>query len=514
MSFEQLDATGRQRDSIIHLLTLAAFIDTNDISEGLFSLYSQQPNRPDWLDAFMEGGVWRSDMYQDSVVHLYSTALVTTINLMTDDARISFHPLVAEWLKLRVDQVERVRYAEEAIHVLRLFVDNGDMKEMPTQDKSETLGHLDKIIENQQEFQVNGNHISRVLKQATVSFGSFYSRLGRYNETTALIELAKRDGEVSAAVTNLLANMYCNQGEIKKAEELYNTVLISRGKPLPETGEKKLDATRLQFTYWTQDDKLTEDGLAYIGAFKKDLHQFEPWFASVLSAYNGLGVLYMKIGDLSTAEKLFKQALEGREKAVGPDTGLTGEIVNHLGALYTKNGQYDKAEEFLFRALKHLEKATGPDYMTTQLAKHNLGILHLQRNRLGEAEKILWRTTEYFESHLGPIHVITLSAFHNHALLFRKQGRIGDARDLLEKTIKSWRESGECVAKPEADSKYCLAELYEASQDMKGEAEGLFREAAELYSRSLGMDHPQTKEAFERADAAHNNATMGNMSIG
>ena len=98
---------------------------------------------------------------------------------MTDDARISFHPLVAEWLKLRVDQVARARYVEEAIHVVRLFVDNGDKKEMSTQDKSKTLSHLDKIIEHQQDFQLNGNHISRALKQATVSFGSFYSRLGR-----------------------------------------------------------------------------------------------------------------------------------------------------------------------------------------------------------------------------------------------------------------------------------------------------------------------------------------------
>ena len=509
MSFEQLETTGRQRDSNIHLLTLAAFIDTNDVSEGLFSLYSQQANKPDWLDAFMEGGVWSRDMYQDSVVRLYSTGLVTTINLMRDDARISFHPLVAEWLKLRVDQVARSRYAEEAIHVVRLFVDDGDKKEMPTQDKSETLGHIDKIIEHQQDLQINGNLMSPALKQAIVSFGSFYRRLGRYHETRALIEQAMRDGDVSPAVTNVLANMYCDQDELKKAEELYNTVLLFFGKPLPETGERKLDATRLGFTYWTQDDKLGEDGLAYVGALRKDLRQFEPWFASLLSAYNGLGVLYVKIGDLSTAEKLFKQALEGKEKALGADTRVTTEVVNHLGALYTRNGEYDKAEEFLCRALEDLERVSGPDYMTTQLAKHNLGLLHLQRNRLGDAEKLLLLTTEYLENHLGPIHVITLSAFHNQALLFRKQGRTEDAIKLLEKTIKSWKESGECVTKPKADSNYCLAELYEASQDMKGEAERLFREAAELYSCSLGMDHPQTKDALERADTAHDNAAVG-----
>lgn len=52
MSFEQLEATGQERDAIIHLLTLGAFINTNNIGEGLFSLYSQQTNRPDWMNSF------------------------------------------------------------------------------------------------------------------------------------------------------------------------------------------------------------------------------------------------------------------------------------------------------------------------------------------------------------------------------------------------------------------------------------------------------------------------------
>lgn len=513
LSFEQLDATAQERDSIIHLLTLAAFINTNDVSEGLFSLYSEQADRPDWLDAFIDGGAWDSDKYQDSVVRLYSISLVTSINLMTDDARISFHPLVAEWLKLRIDQVARAQYTEEAIRVVRLFVDNGDKKEMPTQDKIETLGHIDKIIEHHQVFQASGKHISHALKQATVSFGSFYRRLGPYHETTTLIERAMSDDDVSPAVRNVLANMYCDQGELERAEELYNKVLMYFGKPIPDKSDEELGVTTLEFTYWTQDDKLTEDGLAYVGAYTTDLHRFDPWFVSELSTYNGLGVLYMKIGRLSTAETLFQQALEGREKTMGPDASFTAEIVNHLGALYTRNGQYDKAEEFLQRALKSLERRFGPDYTITQLVRHNLGILQMQQNILSEAEKLITSTTEFLDGTLGAIHVITLSAFHNQALLFHKQGKFGEARTLLEKTIEGWKESGGDVAKPEADSKYCLAELYEISKDRKGEAGRLFRQAAELYSYSLGEDHPQTKEAFERAEAAQNNAAVGKMSI-
>ena len=499
MSFEQLEAADQERDSIIHLLTLAAFIDTNNVSEGLFSLYSQQPNRPPWLDVFMDGETWDSNKYQDTVVHLKTICLVTTMNLTTDEARISFHPVVAEWLKLRIEQVARAKYMEEAIRVIQLFIDNGDKKEMSTQDKSEILGHLDKIIvEHDLVFQTDGKHVSNPLKEAIVSFGSFYRRLGHYEETSTLIKRAMGENNVSPAVMNVLANMYCDHGELEEAEKLYNRVLTSFGKSVPEIFGEQSDITTLQFIYWTQDDKLTEDGRAYVGDLTKDLRQFGPWFVSLLSAYNGLGVLFMKRGRLCIAEELLKQALEGRERT-DLDATSTATIVLHLGTLYTRNGDYDKAEDFLRRALDSLERMAGPDYITTQVAIHNLGILRLQQDRLNDAEQRILRTTQKMKNMLGPVHAITLSAIHNQALLFRKQGKIEEAESLLEKTIEGWKESGRGVAKPEADSKYCLAELYVNSNEKKHKAKRLFREAAELYSRAIGDNHPQTIEAFEQA---------------
>ena len=46
MSFEKLLVTSEARDSLGHLLTLGAFIDTRDIREGLFSLYAEESNKP------------------------------------------------------------------------------------------------------------------------------------------------------------------------------------------------------------------------------------------------------------------------------------------------------------------------------------------------------------------------------------------------------------------------------------------------------------------------------------
>lgn len=55
------------------------------------------------------------------------------------------------------------------------------------------------------------------------------------------------------------------------------------------------------------------------------------------------------------------------------------------------------------------------------------------------------------------------------------------------------------VAKPEADSNYCLADLCKDSGDEKGDAARLFGEAADLYEYALGKDHPRTVDARNRA---------------
>ena len=213
----------------------------------------------------------------------------------------------------------------------------------------------------------------------------------------------------------------------------------------------------------------------------------------------------MKTGRLNLAEKLFDDALEGREKAMGADDRYTMEIVNHLGALHTRLGNLDKAEQLLLRALKYLDATYGEYYMATQPTGNNLGILYMTQGKLDEAARILKRTTGYLEGGFGPAHASTLCAFHNQAILFRNQGKVMEARKLLEKTIEGWEDSGEGVAKPEADSKYCLADIYEDSEDKRSEAEHLFREAADLYSHALGKDHPQTVDAYKRADAVSRN---------
>ena len=328
----------------------------------------------------------------------------------------------------------------------------------------------------------------------------------RYQETKQLIERALQgDHEVTPKIRNVLANMYCDRGDLSEAENLYMQILINLKETLPtKDPNEHLHSTRLGVLYWTQDDKLNASGTKLEGAFPGDFSAFDPWFVSVLSTKNGLAVAYMKEGRLSAAETLFKQALEGREKASGLEGSKTLEIINHLGSLEVLKGDFMAAERLLLRALAGIERQYGPGHTKTQIIISNLGLCYLESAQYDKAEHYLSRAARNLEGLVGPAHPFAVTAFHNLGLLLLKQHNPSAAGAKFERAIEGWKASGEGMAKSEGDSKYCLATIYETLEERREEAEALLREAETLYEHALGKEHPQTVEAGRRADEVRN----------
>lgn len=308
--------------------------------------------------------------------------------------------------------------------------------------------------------------------------------------------------------------MYCDRGDLLEAENLYMQILINlKETPPTKDPNEHLHSTRLGVIYWTQDDKLNASGTKLEGVDTGDFSAFHPWFVSALSAKNGLGIVYMKQGRLSTAETLFNQALEGREKVSGSEERDTLEIVNHLGALEVLKGNFIAAERLLLRALAGIKKKYGSGYTMTQMIYSNLGLCYLEFGQYDEAERYLSRAARYYEVGLGPTHLFTLTTFHNQGLLHLKQHDFPAAAAKFERAIAGWKASGERVAKSEGDSKYCLATIYEHAENRIVEVEALLREAETLYEQGLGKEHPQTVEAGRRADQARNSIQIAGMEV-
>ncbi|KAK3345661.1 hypothetical protein B0H65DRAFT_509300 [Neurospora tetraspora] len=139
-------------------------------------------------------------------------------------------------------------------------------------------------------------------------------------------------------------------------------------------------------------------------------------------ATHSLGLLYSNQGRLKEAETMYQRALEGYEKALGPDHTSTLDTVHGLGNLYTTQGRLKEAEAMYQRALEGYEKALGPDHTSTLGTVNNLGHLYETQGRLKEAEAMYQRALSGYSAVLGSSHAKSLLVVKNIASLQLAKG--------------------------------------------------------------------------------------------
>lgn len=103
------------------------------------------------------------------------------------------------------------------------------------------------------------------------------------------------------------------------------------------------------------------------------LHRLES--AEAVDVLHNLGLLYDDQGKHAEAEKMYRRALDGYEKAWGPDHTSTLDTVNNLGLLYVDQGKHAEAEKMYRRALEGYTSARGSDHPNTRRIARNLALL-------------------------------------------------------------------------------------------------------------------------------------------
>ncbi|RYP20808.1 hypothetical protein DL767_009393 [Monosporascus sp. MG133] len=128
----------------------------------------------------------------------------------------------------------------------------------------------------------------------------------------------------------------------------------------------------------------------------------------VLDAIVWLGLLYSDQGKLGEAEKMYQRALQGTEKALGPEHTSTLTTVNNLGNLYKAQGKLGEAEKMYQRALQGREKALGPEPVKTYIpavnTAYNLGLLFAGQGKSDKARAMYLRALVGYQSVFGQDH--------------------------------------------------------------------------------------------------------------
>ena len=258
-----------------------------------------------------------------------------------------------------------------------------------------------------------------------------------------------------------------------------------------EEKEVMLCAILLLGNLYADQGKLDEAEKMYEQALRGREEALGPKHTSTLDTVNNLGVLYAGQGKLDEAEKTYERALRGKEEVLGPKHTSTLDTVNNLGLLCVDQGKLDEGKKLYERALRGYEEALGPKHTSTLDTVNNLGILYGDQGRLDEAEEMYERALRGTEEALGPKHTSTLDTVNNLGLLYTNQGKLDEAETMYERALRGKEEALGPKHTSTLDTVNNLGILY-ANQGKLDKAEKMYERALRGTEEALGPKHTST----------------------
>lgn len=116
------------------------------------------------------------------------------------------------------------------------------------------------------------------------------------------------------------------------------------------------------------------------------------------------------------------RALQGYEKAWGPEHTSRLDTVKNLGNLYTDQGKMAEAEKMYVRALRGYEMTWGPEHMSTLGTVNNLANSRCEQRKPFEPEQMYQRVLEGFRRTCGEEHFNTVMVALRFAIQVLKSG--------------------------------------------------------------------------------------------
>lgn len=411
MSFDQLSNSnlGLDVESICHFLTSLAFFSNTEIKMNIFETYWEEslPESPAWMDIFVDSdGDWDAYAYQDAVSCLEQLSLINYQDEIaqklggqdeTETSPISLHPLVRDWIQLRLSPSNRRRHSIESMRILWVCVKaatKGDS--WPLTMRQDILAHLDATLGFQSQHIKNWDDVGfDDLEQYFGSFVSFYTDHGRYTEAEEICHelLAKQKskhgnfGEQTLLTEIHLSEINLLQGKYKEVETHFLGFqdLISPQSSVSFEIRAKLQRN-LAHSYFKQGryEEATEH---FSNVLAEQIVQLGEKSTDVLDTKEALAQIYRNQGNHSQATSLYKTVLEGYRMSQ-PDNVKSWRCMVNLANNYRAQSLDDQAAELYERAWKGMTASLGEDHPSTLSTRLFLAINLLAMGRYDSAEPI------------------------------------------------------------------------------------------------------------------------------
>lgn len=225
------------------------------------------------------------------------------------------------------------------------------------EDNIEERIATDKMLKNMRDT----DSLANIAKQ-------FHAENNRFGEAAAYRELGKRLREAS----NFTRAVNVHKEGLKIAEEIHDTMLIVNILNNLGTSHRRLGVMDEAASYHYR-------ALSYCDAYSD--RDSKGSLKNRVVSLNGIGNAMMSLGNYSTADSIFRMALEG-EKTLNSELGMAINYAN-LGSLQEKGKHYDSAMVYYQKAMELNIKADSR--LGISLCHTHIGQLYEKNNRLDSA---------------------------------------------------------------------------------------------------------------------------------
>lgn len=405
LSFKQTTGSEQELRQKEHLLSLAAFLDVTRISERYFEAYFK-PKKREWMAILSSEDRWDRDKLGVVLAEFHKLSLIKMQKHAMDQLLFSIHPVIRDWIQIRMSRELRQHYAQESITMLESYLRSYNSYDLPLETNQETLLHVDSCVRHDKDLLSGSSFRGLDLRSSASCFASFYSDQGRYRDAKYFYERALSDCLKRKVPTHIHTfGLTSNLALVLSQQERY------------DEAEKILDRS------------LTEA--------KKNLGARHP---ETLGMMEILATAVYYQGRYSEAEQHYKMVLMEREEELGTVHPHTLKTMGNLASVYSDQRRYDDVEKLLERVLISKEEELGANHPSTLHTVHNLGLLYHEQCRYHQAQNFLERALTGRKEKLGVTHPETQKTARALATSFRVQGRRDEAKRVAEEFDLVWSD--------------------------------------------------------------------------
>ncbi|KAJ3127206.1 Kinesin light chain 3 [Nowakowskiella sp. JEL0407] len=217
-----------------------------------------------------------------------------------------------------------------------------------------------------------------------------------------------------------LARLYSNQGQLDKAEPLFEDCLKRRTALLSEEHKSTLTTLHYYAALSMKQGKFEKSKILNQMCLALRSTNFGEYHLDTLMTMMNLAALHDQLGEFNLAEELYKKCLVVAKMRLGPSHYDTLRLTNAIATLCINQGRYFEAKQYYEECLNNQIVALGEDHLDTISTFNNLATLYERMGNMEVARVMYADCFNRLTRILGPTNPNTMAAYQNMTNLSKR----------------------------------------------------------------------------------------------